>query len=66
MKNLKIILTFFMIFGSINFATAQRKVVKVYPKHGTIVTNVHNPKIIVHHRIKFHFADGVWYRPQGR
>jgi len=64
MNNLKIILTSFIIFGSLYFATAQRKVVKVYPKHGTIVTKVPNPKIIVHHRINFHFADGVWYSPK--
>jgi len=65
MKNLKIILTFFMIFGSLHFTTAQRKIIKVYPKNGTIVTKFHKSKIIVHHQINFHFADGVWYRHQG-
>ena len=66
MKKLKIVLALFMIFGSLNFATAQRKVVKVYPKHGTIVTKVHKSKIIVHNRINFHFTDGVWHKPKGK
>lgn len=66
MKNLKIILTFFMIFGSLYFAVAQRKVVKVYPKHGVVTTKLQKSKIIVHNRVNFHFADGVWYKPQGR
>ncbi len=66
MGNLKIVLALFMIFGSLNFATAQRKVAKAHPKHGTIVTKFHKPKIIVHNRINFHFADGVWHKPKGK
>lgn len=55
-----------MVFRSLNFAIAQRKVMKVYAKQGTIVAKVHNRKIIVYHRINFYFADGVWYKKVGR
>lgn len=66
MKNLKFILISILVVGSMSFATAQRKVVKVYPKHGTIVTKVHKPKIVVHNKVNFRFADGVWYKPKGK
>ncbi len=66
MKNLKIVLVVLLMFGGLSLATGQRKVVKVYPKHGTIVTKVYKPKVILHNRVNYHFADGVWYRPQGR
>lgn len=66
MKNLKLVLIVLILLGGIAQATAQRKVVKVYPKHGTIVTKVHKPKIVVHKKVNFHFSDGVWYKAQGR
>lgn len=66
MKNLKLVFVLLMTFGMFSFATAQRKVVKVYPKHGTVVTKVYKPKVFVHNKLKFHFSDGVWYKPQGK
>jgi len=65
MKNLKIVLVVLLMFGGISITNAQRKVVKIYPKHGTVVTKIHKPKIIVHNRVNFRFADGVWYKPRG-
>jgi hypothetical protein len=66
MKNLKIIFVVLLILGGISFACAQRKVVKVSPKHGTLVTKINKSKIIVHNKVNFHFADGVWYKPRGK
>ncbi len=66
MKNLKVVLAMMLVFGMTAFATAQRKVVKVYPKHGTVVTKLYNPKVVVHNKVRFHFADGVWYKPRGK
>ena len=66
MKNLKIVLIVLLMLGGMSFVTAQRKVVKVYPKHGVIVTKINKPKIIVHNKVNFHLADGVWYKPQGK
>ena len=65
MKHLKLIVVL-VLFGGLLTVTAQRRVVKVYPKHGTVVTKVNNPKIVNYNRVNFHFADGVWYRPQGK
>ena len=56
-----------MVFlGAMSTMNAQRKVVKVYPKHGTVVTTITKPKVIVHKGAKFNFASGVWYKAQGR
>jgi hypothetical protein len=66
MKNLKIILLVMVFFGTLVSTNAQRKVVKVYPKHGTVVTTVHKPKVVIHNGTRFHFAKGVWYRAQGK
>ena len=66
MKKFKIIAIVVLVLGGISLATAQPKVVKVYPKHGTVVTKIHKPKIVVHNKVNFHFSDGVWYKPQGK
>lgn len=55
-----------VFFGALVSTNAQRKVVKVYPKHGTVVTTVHKPKVVIHKGTRFHFAKGVWYRAQGK
>ena len=65
MKNFKIIMIAMVLLGTLFSANAQRRVVKVYPKHGTVVTTVHKPKLIVHKGAKFHFAKGVWYKARG-
>ncbi len=66
MKNLKIVMIVLVFLGTMLSANAQRKVVKVYPRHGTIVTTVHKPKLVVHKGAKFHFAKGVWYKARGK
>lgn len=40
--------------------------VKVYPRHGTVVTKIYHPRIVVHKGATFHYANGVWYKPYGR
>ena len=65
MKNLKVFLVIVAFFGALTASTAQR-VVKVYPKHGTVVTTVHKPTIVVHKGVRFHFASGIWYRSSGK
>lgn len=55
-----------VFLGALVSANAQRKVVKIYPKHGTVVTKVNKPNIVVHSGVKFHFSKGVWYKPRGR
>ena len=65
MKNLKVFLVIVAFFGALTASTAQR-VVKVYPKHGTVVTTVHKPTLMVHKGVKFHFASGIWYKNSGK
>ncbi|MDT0540081.1 DUF6515 family protein [Croceitalea sp. P059] len=66
MKNLKTFLAAIAILSAMFISNAQKKVVRVYPTHGTVVTTVTKPKIIVHKKTNFYFADGVWYKAKGR
>ena len=66
MKNLKVVLVVMMFLGSLSVINAQRKVSKVYPKNGTLVKKVSNPEIITYNKVNYHYANGVWYKPQGR
>ncbi|UJH67709.1 DUF6515 family protein [Allomuricauda sp. SCSIO 65647] len=66
MKKVKILLLVVTLFGSLLTVEAQRTVVRVYPKHGTVVTTINGPKVVVHKRTNYYFADGVWYRARGR
>lgn len=66
MKNFKNLLFVFVFIGTFYTAEAQRKVVRVYPNHGTVVTKVHQPKLVVHKKSNYYFADGVWYKARGR
>ncbi len=66
MKTFKLmLLTLIMVIG-FSSCTAQRTVVRVYPKHGTVVTTISKPRIIVHKNRNFYFANGVWYKATGR
>ncbi|GGD58845.1 DUF6515 family protein [Muriicola marianensis] len=65
MKKLRILLIVVALFGAMSAVNAQR-VVKVYPKHGTVVTTIHKPKLVIHKGIRYHLADGVWYKTRGR
>lgn len=67
MKNLKRILVTVALLGSIMATSAQKRtVVKVYPKHGTVVATITSPKIYVHNNKSFYYADGVWYKTRGK
>jgi len=66
MKNLRILMIVMVFLGTLVSANAQRKVVKVYPKHGVVVTKIHKPKVVVHKGVNFHLSDGVWYKTRGK
>ena len=66
MKTFKLMLLTLIVTISFSSCTAQRTVVKVYPKHGTVVTTLSKPRVIVHQKRNFYFANGVWYKAQGR
>ncbi|WP_136468092.1 DUF6515 family protein [Flagellimonas onchidii] len=66
MKNLKTILFTIAFLGTILVTSSQRTVVRVYPKHGTVVTKITKPKVVVHKKTNFYFADGVWYKTRGK
>ncbi len=66
MKSVKMLVIIGMLFGGIISVNAQKKVVKIYSKHGVVVTKINQPKLIVHKGAKYHFAEGVWYRTRGR
>ena len=66
MKNLNRILLIVALVGGMLVSQAQRTVVRTYPKHGTVVTTLTQPKVFVHKRTNFYFADGVWYKARGR
>lgn len=61
MKKIQITILLAALFGMMYTASAQR-VVKVYPKHGTVVRTVYKPRVVVHKGASFHFSDGVWYK----
>ncbi len=66
MKALKTILVIIAFLGTSATTSAQKTVVRVYPKHGTVVTTVNKPKVVVHKKTNFYFSDGVWYKTRGK
>ena len=66
MKNVRNLIILFLILGSMAACGAQTKVVRVYPKHGTVVTTIKSPRVVVHKKTNFYFADGVWHKARGR
>lgn len=66
MKSLKTVLLTIALLGAMITSNAQRKVVRVYPKHGTVVATIVKPKVVVHKKTNFYFADGIWYKARGR
>ncbi|WP_435622752.1 DUF6515 family protein [Flagellimonas sp.] len=66
MKNIKKLILAILVLGTMAACGAQTKVVRVYPKHGTVVTTIHRPKVVVHNKTNFYFADGIWYKARGR
>lgn len=66
MKTVKLMLVALTFIGTILTAEAQRTVVRVYPKHGTVVTTVKKPRVVAHKKTNFYFSDGIWYKAKGR
>jgi len=66
MKTLKLTFLMMALLGGTLMVQAQRTVVRVYPKHGTVVAKINKPRVVVHNRTNFYMADGVWYRARGR
>ncbi|WP_343485979.1 DUF6515 family protein [Allomuricauda sp. d1] len=66
MKRIKLMLLTLILMVGISSCNAQRTVVRVYPKHGTVVTTLSKPRVIVHKRTNFYFTNGVWYKARGR
>ncbi|MDC6352285.1 hypothetical protein PP178_12045 [Zeaxanthinibacter sp. PT1] len=65
MKKLTLVWIISLFLVSIMSLQAQR-VVKVYPKHGVVVTKIHKPKLVRHQGKAFHFSRGVWYAKHNR
>lgn len=65
MKSLKSLLILAALLGGFTFGQA-KTTIKVYPKAGVIVTKLHHPRVYVHKGVRFHYAQGVWYRPHGK
>ena len=66
MKAFKTLLITMALFAGMSLTNAQTKVVRVYPKHGTVVTTISNPRVVVHKRTSYYVADGIWYRARGK
>jgi len=64
MKSMKLAFVILAFLGISVTATAQR-IAHVYPKHGTVVTTIHKPRVVVHQRIRYHYASGIWYKTRG-
>ena len=66
MKRMKTILVTVALLGTMLAVNAQRTVVRVYPRYGTVVTTISKPILVVHNNTNFYYSDGVWYRTRGR
>ena len=60
MKTSRIILIMLIAFLTFNMGYAQ-VALKIYPKRGAVVTKIHKPKVIIHKKVNYYYADGVWY-----
>jgi len=65
MKTVRNFLIVIVLLGGLLSVNAQ-KVIKVYPKHGLVVTKIHKPTVVLHKGSSFHYADGVWYKTRGK
>ncbi len=65
MKNSKVVFVLIALLGAMISVNAQRTVVKVYPKHGTVVHKVAKAKVVLYKNTNFRFSNGVWYKPRG-
>ena len=50
----------------ISSSSLEAQTVKVYPRYGTVVTKVYQPRLVIHGGVNFYYARGVWYKPYGR
>lgn len=60
MKNLKILFITLIAIFAFNVSSAQ-VTLKIYPKRGALVTKINKPNVIVHKKVNYYHADGVWY-----
>ena len=60
MKNLKVLLTILAVAFTFNISSAQ-VTLKIYPKRGAVVTKINKPRVVVHKKVNYYHADGVWY-----
>lgn len=65
MKSIKLLVIIIVLVGATSSVSAQRTVM-VYPKYGTVVTTLCQPRLVVHKGVNFHFSKGVWYKFKGR
>jgi len=65
MKNLKTLFIVLITSFVFNVSSAQITL-KVYPKHGTVVSRVVKPKIIKHNTVKYYVSDGIWYKNKNK
>ncbi|RIV32830.1 hypothetical protein D2V08_10390 [Flagellimonas lutimaris] len=64
---MRIFLVITAFLGIVITTQAQtRTLVRVYPNHGTIVRTITNPRVIVHKKTNYYYADGVCYKIKGR
>ena len=66
MKQIRQMAIALLLLGMMQTAYSQTKVVRVYPKHGTIVATLTKPKVVVFKNKRYFFTDGVWYRSARR
>lgn len=65
MKNFKVFLITLITVFTFNSSFAQ-VAVKVYPKRGIVVTKINKPSVVVHKKVNYYYADGVWYTKKQR
>ncbi len=64
MKNIQILLIMAALIGA-SFSMQASKI-KVHPRHGTVVTKIYKPSVVVHNGSNIYYANGTWYKPYGR
>ncbi|MEM9141780.1 MAG: DUF6515 family protein [Bacteroidota bacterium] len=66
MRSIKMIVVVWALLGAMVSVNGQTRTVQVYPRIGTVVTTIHKPTVVVHKNVRFHVANGVWYKARGR
>ena len=66
MKRIQRAIAAIALLAAVYTANAQATVVQVYPRHGTVVTTLNKPEVVVHKKNRYYFSDGVWYIVKGK